>query len=308
MYAAHRLPPPPGTGRAEPMFAHRPVMLDAAVDALQIDPAGTYVDATFGRGGHARAILARLGEAGRLHAFDRDPEAAGQAERLAAQDPRLRFHHACYSTIGEVLDPESVDGVLFDLGVSSPQLDEAQRGFSFLRDGPLDMRMNPQEGFSAADWIASADEREIADVLFRYGDERASRRIARRIVAHRERESIRTTGQLAAIIASALGGRRGRRHPATRSFQAIRMHVNDEPGRLQAGLDAAVRALRPGGRIVVISFHSFEDRIVKRTLRALAQARPPVLSRPQRRFPEDDEVAVNPRARSAVMRYAERLP
>ncbi len=289
------------------MSEHRPVLLEAAVDALLTAADGTYIDATFGRGGHSGEILSRLGATGTLHAFDRDPDAAEYATALAQRDPRFCFHAGCYSTMATRIAPGSAHGVLFDLGVSSPQFDSPERGFSLRHDGPLDMRMNPGEGPSAADWIASASAEEIADVLFHYGDERASRRIARRIVEARRRSPIRRTGELAEIIAAALGGRRGRTHPATRSFQAIRIHINRELDRLRDGLQAAVERLRPGGRLVVISFHSIEDRLVKRFLRDASRGDAPTLLRPPKPvFPGPDEAAENPRARSAVMRVAEK--
>ena len=293
------------------MSAYRSVLLDPAVDAMKLGDGGVAVDATFGRGGHSRAILQRLGASGRLLAFDRDPAAGADAAQLEAEDPRFAFEPGCYSALSERARQlglhGSIDAVLFDLGVSSPQLDTAERGFSFRHDGPLDMRMDPDSGVSAADWIAGAEAEEIADVLFHYGDERASRRIARRIVEQRRRQPIRTTSELAEIIADALGGRRGRTHPATRSFQAIRIHVNQEMDRLTEGLAAAVEVLAPGGRIVVISFHSIEDRLVKRFLRNQTRLDPPRLAlvgKPQ--FPSPDEAAENPRARSAVLRVAER--
>lgn len=294
------------------MSAHRSVLLDAAVDAMLIGDEGVYVDATFGRGGHSRAMLSRLGSAGRLIAFDRDPAARDAAGELSAEDSRFEFVPGCYSSLAEIARQSGLHGglraVLFDLGVSSPQLDSAERGFSFQHDGPLDMRMDPAAGISAADWIAAASVTEIADVLFHYGDERASRRIARRIVERRVHQPIRTTRELAEIIVAALGGRRGKTHPATRSFQAIRIHVNQEMDRLTAGLEAAVDALANGGRIVVISFHSIEDRLVKRYLRNQTRLDAPRLAlvgKPQ--FPTPDEAAENPRARSAVLRVAERL-
>ena len=289
------------------MVNHRPVMLSASLAGLALQPAGVYVDATFGRGGHSRAILDALGPEGVLHGFDRDPDAAAAGKALAANDPRFQFHAGCYTTMVEQLS-EPVDGVLFDLGVSSPQLDDPSRGFSFRFDGPLDMRMDPDVGESAAQWLARAEADEIADVLFYHGDERASRRIARFIVTARQDAPIETTAQLAALIERALGGRRGRKiHPATRSFQAIRIHVNQELDRVRDGLNAALSCLKPGGRLSVISFHSIEDRLVKRHLRDLARAEVPTLRLRGKQMPEASEAAENPRARSAVLRLAEKL-
>jgi 16S rRNA (cytosine1402-N4)-methyltransferase len=296
-------------------------MLDAALDALAIRADGCYVDATFGRGGHAGAILGRLGEEGTLIAIDRDPQAAAAASRLFAGDPRARFVQARFSELARHVADASADGILFDLGVSSPQLDDGRRGFSFLRDGPLDMRMDPGAGESAAGFLARAAEREIAMVIARYGEERHARRIARAIVAARAAAPVDTTGRLAGIVAGAVPGREPGRHPATRTFQALRIHVNDELGEIEAALPPAVAALRPAGRLVVISFHSLEDRIVKRFLRAASREDPawagmpelPPAARPRLRlvgkaqFPDDAEIARNPRARSAVMRVAERL-
>jgi 16S rRNA (cytosine1402-N4)-methyltransferase len=300
---------------------HAPVLRNAAIESLAIRADGCYVDATFGRGGHAGEILGRLGEEGRLVAFDRDPEAAAAAAVLFDADPRARFVRARFSEILQHVEPASADGILFDLGVSSPQLDEARRGFSFLRDGPLDMRMDPDEGASAADFLASADEREIAGVIARLGEERHAKRIARAIVASRDSGPIDTTGRLAGIVAAAVPGREPGRHPATRTFQALRIHVNDELGEIERALPQAIVALKPRGRLVVISFHSLEDRIVKRFMRSGSREDPawaglpemPAAARPRLRlvgratFADEAEVARNPRARSAVMRVAERL-
>jgi 16S rRNA (cytosine1402-N4)-methyltransferase len=300
---------------------HAPVLLDAALDALAVRSDGCYVDATFGRGGHAGEILGRLGEGGKLIAFDRDPDASAAAARLFEGDPRAQFVRARFSELSQHVARASVDGILFDLGVSSPQFDRAARGFSFLRDGPLDMRMDPASGESAADWLARAGEREIAIVISRFGEERHARRIARAIVAARESAPIATTGRLAGIIAASVPGREPGRHPATRTFQALRIHVNDELGEIERALPQAVDALAPRGRLVVISFHSLEDRIVKRYLRAASREDPawagmpqvPPQSQPRLRlvgratFADDAEIARNPRARSAVLRAAERL-
>jgi len=300
---------------------HAPVLRNAAIDSLAIRADGCYVDATFGRGGHAGEILGRLGDGGKLIAIDRDPEAAAAAAVLFDADARARFVRARFSELGQHLEPGSVDGILFDLGVSSPQLDAARRGFSFLRDGPLDMRMDPDAGWSAADFLARADEREIAGVIARLGEERHAKRIARAIVAARAAVPIDTTGRLAGVVAAAVPGREPGRHPATRTFQALRIHVNDELGEIERALPQAVAALAPRGRLVVISFHSLEDRIVKRFMRDGTREDPawaglpqiPPSARPRLKlvgratFADEAEVAKNPRARSAVMRVAERL-
>jgi len=311
-----------GAPHAEAGFGrHAPVLLDAALAALAIRADGRYVDATYGRGGHAAGILGRLGEKGSLLAIDRDPDASIAAARQFGSDPRAKFRQARFSEISQFVADGSVDGILFDLGVSSPQLDDARRGFSFLRDGPLDMRMDPRHGESVAEWLARAGEREIAMVIARFGEERHARRIAAAIVAARAAAPIATTGELAALIASAVPGRKQGIHPATRSFQALRMHVNDELGEIERALPQAVMALAPGGRLAVISFHSLEDRLVKRFLRAASREDPafaglpgvPPGAEPKLRltgravFADADEVGRNPRARSAVLRAAERL-
>jgi 16S rRNA (cytosine1402-N4)-methyltransferase len=301
-----------------------PVLKDEVLQFLAIRPDGFYVDGTFGRGGHSRAILGQLGPEGRLLALDRDPEAVAAALPLQQEDPRFRLVHSAYSALGELLAAEGwvgrVDGVLLDIGVSSPQLEDPARGFAFRAEGPLDMRMDPTTGVSAADWIGAASEEDIAHVIFRYGEERASRRIARAIVTARMAEPIRTTTQLAGVIAGVVRGEPGR-HPATRSFQAIRIHINRELDELEAALGAARAALAAGGRLCVISFHSLEDRIVKRFLRDHSRIDPalralPVV--PASALPDlelvttravrasDAEVARNPRARSAVLRVAEK--
>jgi 16S rRNA (cytosine1402-N4)-methyltransferase len=302
---------------------HKTVLLEEAVDALAVKPGGVYVDATYGRGGHSRLILRRLNEQGRLIALDRDPVAVAAGGRIA--DPRLKVIHAAFSGLREVLRAEGVervDGVLLDLGVSSPQLDEAQRGFSFRLDAPLDMRMDTSRGQTAAEWLARASRRELAEVIKNYGEERFAHAVAEAIVAARSGGAIATTRQLAEIVASAVRSREPGQHPATRSFQAIRIHVNQELEELSLVLPQAVEALNSGGRLVVISFHSLEDRIVKRFLRD--EARPPrlpsrlplradALPPPRLKLvgkpikPGAAEVAANPRARSAVMRVAERI-
>jgi 16S rRNA (cytosine1402-N4)-methyltransferase len=295
-------------------------MFAEVMEGLAVREEGTYLDGTFGRGGHARGVLDRLGPGGRLLVMDKDPEAIAAAMHLADADPRVAVRRASFAQLGDWdATAAGLDGVLLDLGVSSPQLDVAERGFSFGKDGPLDMRMDPDAGESAAQWLARADEREIADVLFTYGEERQSRRIARTIVARREEAPLLRTAQLAELIASVMPRGDSRIHPATRSFQAIRIFINRELLDLEAGLAAALDRLKPGGRLAVISFHSLEDRIVKRFMARHAKA-PPA----NRRMPEiaftpllrllggaqkagPAELAANPRARSAVLRVAEKL-
>ncbi len=303
---------------------HQPVLLTQVLDALRVKPEGIYIDATFGRGGHAAALLEKLGPEGRLLAFDKDPEALAWASRRFAGEERLLMRAGSFGKLASEVDALGwrgrVDGILLDLGVSSPQLDDAARGFSFRQAGPLDMRMNPEAGPSAADWLAEASEQEIADVLWKYGEERFSRRIARAIVNTREETPIVTTLQLAELIASAAPRRDRHKHPATRSFQAIRIFINRELEDLEAVLPQAVDALAPGGRLAVISFHSLEDRIVKRFIRDEFRGPelPPDLPvMPAHYAPRlkpvgkqiragDEEIAANPRARSAVLRVAER--
>ncbi len=304
---------------------HLPVLLEAAVAALNLRPDGCYVDGTFGRGGHAGAILARLGANGRLIAFDQDPDAVTDARARFGADPRFQIEHVSFSALQVVAEREGlvkrIDGLLLDLGVSSPQLDDPRRGFSFQQDGPLDMRMDPSRGRSAADWLATAAEDEIAAVLRDYGEERFARRIARAIVQTRIERPLRTTGELAALVERASPLREKHKHPATRSFQAIRIFVNRELEELQDALRQALTVLAVGARLVVISFHSLEDRIVKRFLRDAAHGERlpkglPVTERdrhPRLRLigkaqqAEAAEVSANPRARSAVLRVAEVL-
>jgi 16S rRNA (cytosine1402-N4)-methyltransferase len=304
---------------------HLPVLFKQVMEGLQVREDGTYLDGTFGRGGHAQGVLQRLGTGGRLLLMDKDPEAIAVAGQTFGADARVSIHRGSFTDLAhwDVVSG-GLDGVLFDLGVSSPQLDVAERGFSFGKDGPLDMRMDPDSGESAAQWLARADEREIADVLWNYGEERMSRRIARAIVARRGETPFLRTADLAALISAVVPrGKPGKKetHPATRSFQAIRIHINRELSDLEDGLAAAYAALRPGGRLAVISFHSLEDRIVKRFIAGHAKA-----PAGNRRLPdvqtfvptlraigdaqkaEDDELADNPRARSAVLRVAEKLP
>ncbi|NUS38792.1 MAG: 16S rRNA (cytosine(1402)-N(4))-methyltransferase RsmH [Lysobacter sp.] len=292
------------------------------MEGLAVQADGTYLDGTFGRGGHARGVLDKLGPGGRLLLMDKDPAAIAVAEREFGGDARVAIFRGSFARLAQWdATASGLDGVLFDLGVSSPQLDVAERGFSFGKDGPLDMRMDPDSGESAAQWLAHADEREIADVLFLYGEERQSRRIARAIVAARAQQSIERTAQLAEIIASAMPRGDSKIHPATRSFQAIRIFINRELADLEAGLDAALARLKPGGRLAVISFHSLEDRIVKQFIGRHAKAPPANRRLPvveafvptlraigDARKAGEAEVAANPRARSAVLRVAEKLP
>jgi 16S rRNA (cytosine1402-N4)-methyltransferase len=304
---------------------HEPVLLDEVLAGLAVQADGRYCDATFGRGGHTAAILGALGPDGRLIAIDRDPAAIEYGRQRFGAEPRLTLIRGSFGRLEQLVRAAGVDdglqGVLLDLGVSSPQLDEAARGFSFMQDGPLDMRMDNESGQSAAGWLARASEREISDVLHSLGEERFARRIARAIVEARRAAPIERTAQLAAIVAGAVPTREPGKHPATRSFQAIRIHVNRELEALEAALPQAVRLLAPGGRLCVISFHSLEDRIVKRFIRREAQGDPvyaglpevPPHARPTLRkagaavTAGEAELARNPRARSAVLRVAERL-
>ena len=307
---------------------HVPVLLEEAMAALAIKVNGTYVDATFGRGGHSHKILERLGPRGRLVALDRDP--AAQAAAAAIRDQRFVFRRAWFSELPELLDAEgigTIDGVLLDLGVSSPQIDDPARGFSLRADGPLDMRMDPTRGQSAAEWLAGVTERELREVIADYGEERFAQQIARAIVAARAHEPIQRTGQLAAIVAKAIGtrGRRDRsQDPATRTFQALRIHVNQELTELSLALERILPRLAIGGRLAIISFHSLEDRPVKQFLRRHAQAYggdarlarlaiatrtlpvPPLKLIGRAISPADAEMAANPRSRSAHLRVAER--
>jgi 16S rRNA (cytosine1402-N4)-methyltransferase len=297
---------------------HIPVLVSEAVEALAIDPAGTYVDGTFGRGGHSRAILAQLGAQGRLIALDRDPHAEPAARAIA--DARFSFHRMNFSMIGQLLAGQRVQGMLFDLGVSSPQLDDPARGFSFRADAPLDMRMDPTTGVSAAQWLASAEEQQIREVVRDYGEERFAQQIAAQIVAARGREPLVRTRQLADLVAKAVRTREPGQDPATRTFQALRIYLNRELEEVSLMLPAATAHLAAGGRLAVISFHSLEDRIVKRFMQSAA--RPEVPRRLPLRASEMPQAALtlvgravrasaqetrrNPRARSATLRVAER--
>jgi 16S rRNA (cytosine1402-N4)-methyltransferase len=305
---------------------HLPVLLEESVHALVVDPNGIYVDGTFGRGGHSRALLTRLGETGRLIAIDRDPLAVAAGREIERADRRFSMLFGRFGSITELLAHIGVHGnlcgLLLDLGVSSPQLDAAERGFSFSAEGPLDLRMNPDQGESAAHWLAHASEADILRILRDFGEERFAKRIARNIVAARGEAPLTTTTQLADLVVRSIPTREPGKHPATRTFQALRIRINNELEELQACLRQSCDLLGRTGRLVVISFHSLEDRIVKRFMRAEAlgpvlpkglpvtaqesRGRLRIVGKPVR--PSDAEVAVNPRARSAVMRIAERLP
>ena len=306
------------------VFRHITVMLHEAVDALNVRPGGVYADGTFGRGGHSRLILSRLGGAGRLVVFDKDPQAVAAARRLAAEDKRVSVVHGGFSGFQAALDDLGIgliDGALFDLGVSSPQIDDAARGFSFRFDAPLDMRMDTTRGQSAAEWLAAAGEQEINEVIKNYGEERFSRQIARAIVARRSETPIDTTRKLAQIAAECVRTRERGQDPATRTFQAVRIFINRELEEIQAVLPQAAARLKTGGRLAVISFHSLEDRLVKQFVRrhstppplpkwaAVREAdmpQPPLRTIGKALRAGEAETAANPRARSAVLRVAER--
>ncbi len=304
---------------------HVPVLFNEALKALNILPSGIYMDGTFGRGGHSGAILEQLDSDGRLLGIDKDPQAVAHAKEVFGDDKRFSIMHGSFAMLEQLAQQSGVagkvDGLLLDLGVSSPQLDDPERGFSFLRDGPLDMRMDTSSGISAADWLATAEGRDIAQVLKDYGDERFAKRIARAIVEERQEQSITTTGQLAALIERVSPTREREKHPATRSFQAIRIYINRELEDLRQCLEQSLDVLVPGGRLAVVSFHSLEDRIVKRFIRdcergddfpadlpvTQEQLKPKLKSVGKAIYPSDEEIASNPRARSAVLRVAERM-
>jgi len=304
---------------------HETVLKQEAVDALMVQPDGAYVDATFGRGGHSSKILEQLGPEGRLFVIDKDPEAITVARQLSASDSRIHVTHGAFSELLSSVEGAGltgqIKGILFDLGVSSPQLDRAERGFSFLRDGPLDMRMDPTRGVSAEEWINSAPEKEIADVLYQFGEERHSRRMARRIVEVRKESRIDRTTQLAEIVKEANPSWEKDKHPATRAFQGIRIFINAEFEEITRALEHALTALAIGGRLVVISFHSLEDRIVKKFIALQAKGdnfprglpvsqdmlNPRLKAVSKAVKPSAKEVNNNPRARSAVMRVAEKI-
>ena len=304
---------------------HVPVLLGPAISSLNLKADGCYVDGTFGRGGHSRAILEELGSAGRLLAIDRDPQAIAEAPETITNDPRVELINGKFSDLERYAADRkllgTVDGLLLDLGVSSPQLDEAGRGVSVRSDGPLDMRMDPASGTSAAEWLATVDEKRLKKVLWKFGEESFATRIARAICRAREEQPITRTSQLADVVAEAVPRSRNKRHPATKTFQAIRIFINDELGELAAALDASLALLRPGGRLCVISFHSLEDRAVKRFMRQASQEpeqyrglpdippqfRPKMKVVGKAQAPGADEIASNARARSARLRVAERL-
>ena len=304
--------------------AHVPVLLDKVLEGLAIKKDGIYVDGTFGRGGHSSAILERLEADGRLIAIDRDPQAIASAAARLMNDPRLTLVRSDFAELATCMGERGVtgqvDGLLLDLGVSSPQLDEADRGFSFLRDGPLDMRMDPDSGISAADWLQSVEEKTLRQVIFKYGEERDAPRIARAIVAERQQGAITSTLQLADIVASVVPAHKRKKHPATKTFQAIRIFINDELGQIEAVLAQSLDVLKRGGRLCVISFHSLEDRIVKRFMREASRESEqyrgmpnvPAEHRPKLRLigkaitASAEEIAANVRARSATLRIAER--
>ena len=304
-------------------YQHQAVLLEEAVSSLRVRGDGNYLDATFGRGGHSRAIMARLTEQGRLFTLDKDPQAVAAGLEEWGDDPRFSIVQGSFAEMDRMVHEweieRNLDGILMDLGVSSPQLDDPDRGFSFRHGGPLDMRMDPTKGVSATEWIAETPEREMSRVFWEFGEERYARRIARSIVKARQQQPLETTTQLAKLIETTIGNKE-KKHPATRCFQAIRIVVNNEMGDLAAGLDAAIRHLRPGGRLVAISFHSLEDRLVKRTIREAV--RPGKVRRnipehpdwsPRLKIigkairPSNEEISANPRARSAIMRIAEKL-
>ncbi len=297
-------------------WQHTTVLLSEAVDALDLQPDGTYVDATFGRGGHTRLMLSQLSDKGRVIAFDKDPEAIAVAQQI--QDPRLSIRHEGFAHLGD-LPPASVDGVLMDLGISSPQVDNPARGFSFRHDGPLDMRMDTTRGQSVQEWLAEADMQHIAEVIREYGEERFALQIAKAIDARRQERGVPTsTAELAQLVADTVKTRELGKDPATRTFQAFRIFINAELEELQQALDATLHVLRPHGRLAVISFHSLEDRIVKQFIAQHARevydrrapfAPPQVMDfkAVQRIKPSVEEIASNPRARSAILRVAERL-
>ena len=305
--------------------SHRSVLLTEAVEGLEIRPEGIYFDGTFGRGGHAAEILKKLNDQGRLIAMDQDPQAIKSAEERFGDDQRFEVVHGNFESLSDVVTEkglnQKIDGILLDIGVSSPQLDDAIRGFSFMKSGPLDMRMNPEVGQPAAQWLAEVEERELIDVLRHLGEERFAKRIARAIIEVRQHQSIDDTLQLAKIISDAVPKKEKHKHPATRSFQAIRIYINRELEVLEKVLEDAVNVLAPNGRLVVISFHSLEDRIVKRFMRDKSRGPQipkdlPVMDSDiqipfkvvgKRIKPGEDEIEGNPRARSSVLRILERV-
>jgi 16S rRNA (cytosine1402-N4)-methyltransferase len=303
---------------------HIPVLKREALEALNVFSGGVYVDATYGRGGHARAIAERMGDQGRLIALDRDPRAVELGRQMFKDDERVQIIHGEFARIGDLVrefaNVAKVDGILMDLGVSSPQLNQAERGFSFMREGDLDMRMDPSQGESAADWLVRVEESDLVKVLFEFGEEKFARRIARAIILAREESKLETTLQLAALVEQSIPKKDKHKHPATRTFQAIRLYVNQELSQVSEALPQAVSLLNEGGRLAVISFHSLEDRIVKRFIRGLATPNLPPKSIPVSEDayltplnaigraikPSREEVRENPRSRSSVLRIAER--
>lgn len=306
---------------------HTAVLFAESLQELNINKDGFYIDCTFGRGGHSKGILDQLGKDGKLLAFDRDLSAINSANaKVMREDQRLTLHHGCFSELETIVNnlgwQENISGVLMDLGVSSPQLDDSQRGFSFMREGPLDMRMDESSGISAAEWLEKVDEQTLVKVLFEYGEERFARRIAKAVIERREESPLQTTKELALLIEKAVPKREKNKHPATRSFQAIRIEINNELGEIKKSLQQAVNVLKPGGRLVVISFHSLEDRIVKHFIRSESgrknnPGRLPikevdiergVLKKMSNAIKAGkQEVQENPRARSAVLRVAEKI-
>lgn len=306
---------------------HIPVLFNQALQGLAIKPQGVYVDCTFGQGGHSKGLLQQLGEQGKLIAFDRDLTAIhSDLATEMKKDRRFRLHHRCFSGLDEVVGQcnkrGQIDGILMDYGVSSPQLDDAQRGFSFMQEGPLDMRMDKSKGLSAAQWLRQVDKPMLTKVLFEYGEERFAKRIARKIIERREQTPLKTTQDLALLIAAAVPKREKNKHPATRSFQAIRIEINNELEEIKQGLKQALAVLKPGGRLVVISFHSLEDRIVKRFIRRESGAKVSLRKLPIKEADIEQgllkkigkavkvgqkEVQKNPRSRSAIMRIAQKV-
>ena len=307
------------------MIEHKTVLLDEAVEAMLVDPSGLYVDGTFGRGGHSAELLSRLSDDGQVIAIDKDPQAISAGQKRFEQDKRLTMIHGSFADLAEIVEQAgkhgTVSGVLLDLGVSSPQLDQPHRGFSFLKDGPLDMRMDTTQGISAAEWIAAADEAEIARVIKEYGEERYARRMAAAVVRARNEKPITRTLELAQILSEAHPAWERGKHPATKAFQAIRIFINRELADLEALLSQIIDCLKVGGRLVIISFHSLEDRRVKRFIRDQEQGIKLPKNLPIRDIergirlikvgkpikPANSEIQDNPRARSAVMRVAERV-
>ena len=306
-------------------YTHTPVLINETLHGLNLQADGIYIDCTFGRGGHSKAILQQLNEQGRLFAIDKDPDAVTSLDASLSNDKRFSLHHGSFTMLGKLLEEKNlmgcINGILLDLGVSSPQFDDSTRGFSFQKDAELDMRMDNRTGLSAADWINSADQQEIIEILFKYGEEKYAKKIARSIIKEREIKPITRTHQLANLIISAVPRREKGKHPATRTFQAIRIMINNEVSELQNVLSQTVGALTNGGRLLVISFHSLEDRIVKRFIRENSRGdtvpievpvtanyfKPKFKKIGKAIHPSQEEINQNPRSRSAVLRIAERI-